>query len=286
MATAVDETTAKGPEQALEPEAATPAETDTGEVAQAEEATGDGEGELVVSIGEEAPPQDETQSAPQWVRDLRKRDRENTRRIKELEAKLAEKEQPAVAALPPKPTLEGCDYDADEFERKLTAWHETKREIDAKEAATRKQQEEADKAWQAKVASYQEAKGKLPAADVDDAEQAVIEALGNLHTNILVDGADNPALLIYALGKNPAKLKELAEVKHSASRFAFKAAKIEAEVKVSKRTAKPAPEAAITGTAPGGVAGSDATLERLRAEAERTGDFSKVVAYKRQLRAA
>jgi len=30
----------------------------------------------------------------------------------------------------------------------------------------------------------------------------------------------------------------------------------------------------------------DSTLERLRAEAERTGDMTKVIAYKRQKRAA
>jgi hypothetical protein len=96
---------------------------------------------------------------------------------------------------------------------------------------------------------------------------------------------DNPALVIYALGKNPAKAKELAAVT-SLSRFAVLAGRLETEVKTSKRASKPQPETSITGLAPGGITGSDATLERLRAEAMRTGDLSKVTAYKRQLRSA
>ena len=47
-----------------------------------------------------------------------------------------------------------------------------------------------------------------------------------------------------------------------------------------KKPATP-PETRVTGN--GRVSGAvDATLERLRAEAERTGDYTKVAAYKRQ----
>ena len=45
------------------------------------------EDEVVVSIGEESPPQEETR-APEWVRELRKSNREKERKIRELEAKL------------------------------------------------------------------------------------------------------------------------------------------------------------------------------------------------------
>ncbi len=244
---------------------------------------GEDEGELVVSIGEEAPPSDESSRAPEWVRDLRKRDRENVKRIKELEARLQEKEQPAAVALPNKPTLEGCDYDAEAFEANLAKWYDAKRVHDEAAAQQRKAQEAAEQAWQAKVASYQESKAKLPAHDVDEAEDLVRQTFNETQWAILVDGLDNPALVIYALGKNPAKAKELAAV-GSLSRFAVLAGRLETEVKTSKRTAKPNPETSITGLAAGGIKGSDATLERLREEAMRTGDLSKVTAYKRQLR--
>jgi hypothetical protein len=261
--------------------------TETNPVAadQDNQPEGDDEGELVVSIGEEAPPSDEQSRAPEWVRDLRKRDRENVKRIKELEARLQEKEQPAAVALPAKPTLEGCDYDAEAFEAKLSTWYDAKRAHDETAAQQRKAQEQAEAAWQAKVASYQESKAKLPAHDVDEAEDLVKATFNETQWAILVDGLDNPALVIYALGKNPAKAKELAAV-GSLSRFAVLAGRLETEVKTSKRATKPSPETSITGLAAGGVKGSDATLERLREEAMRTGNMTRLVEYKAKLRRA
>jgi len=287
MTQAVDETTATEPETALEPEAAVTAETNTGETGQATEAQDDGdEGELIVSIGEDTPPQDETQSAPQWVRDLRKADREKSKRIKELEQRLAEKEQPAQTALPAKPTLEGCDYDADKFERDLAGWYDAKRKHDEAEAVKRQAQEQAEADWQARVQAYEASKAKLPTDMVEAAEHTAREIFNEVQWAILLDGSDNAALLITALGRNPAKAKELASVK-SLSQFAFRAAKIEAEIKTMKRKAStPAPEGAITGTAPGAIGGADATLERLRAKAMQTGDMTEVIRYKQKLRAA
>ena len=245
--------------------------------------SGDDDGELIVSIGEEAPPQPEETAAPAWVRDLRRHNRELTKRLKELEAK--EKLQPVQTALPPKPTLESCDYDADEFERQLDGWKDAKRNADDAEAAARKQQEQAEQAWQSRLSTYTERKQALPADDVDDAEQQVRELFGDMRWAILVDGADDPAMLVYALGKYPERAKELAKIE-SLAQFTFKAAKLESELKVTKRKPTVAPEKTMTGTAPVGVAGADAALERLRADAERTGDYSKVIAYRKQKRAA
>ncbi len=277
------EATAPEADTTLELDAAT--ETNPVAAEQDNQPDGEDEGELVVSIGEEAPPSDEQSRAPEWVRDLRKRDRENVKRIKELEARLQEKEQPAAVSLPAKPTLEGCDYDAEAFEANLAKWYDAKRAHDETAAQQRKLEEAAEQAWQQKVAAYQESKAKLPAHDVDEAEDLVRQTFNETQWAILVDGLDNPALVIYALGKNPAKAKELAAV-GSLSRFAVLAGRLETEVKTSKRTAKPSPETSITGLAAGGTRGTDATLERLREEAMRTGDMSKLSAYKRQLRAA
>jgi hypothetical protein len=245
--------------------------------------SGDDDGELIVSIGEEAPPQPEETAAPAWVRDLRKHNRELTKRLKELEAK--ERQQPVQTALPPKPTLESCDYDADEFERQLDGWKDAKRNADDAEAAARKQQEQAEQAWQSRLSTYTERKQALPADDVDDAEQSVRELFGDMRWAILVDGADDPAMLVYALGKYPERAKELAKIE-SLAQFTFKAAKLESELKVTKRKATVAPEKTMTGTAPVGVAGADAALERLREKAERTGDYSEVIAYRKRQRAA
>jgi hypothetical protein len=55
------------------------------------------------------------------------------------------------------------------------------------------------------------------------------------------------------------------------------------KLKTSSRKAAAAPEKRVSGAA--SSAGSNATLEKLRAEAERTGDFTKVMQYRRQLKA-
>jgi hypothetical protein len=53
---------------------------------------------------------------------------------------------------------------------------------------------------------------------------------------------------------------------------------------VSNKKPAPPPEKVVGGTAP--IRGAvDSTLERLRADAERTGDYSKVFAYRKQKRA-
>lgn len=89
------------------------------------------EDEVTVSIGEEPDPQaEEERKAPQWVRELRKADREKTRRIKELEAKLSTPTETKPAQLGPKPKIEAYDYDAEKFEAALTQWYETKRRAD------------------------------------------------------------------------------------------------------------------------------------------------------------
>jgi hypothetical protein len=248
------------------------------------EAAKDDEDEVLVSIGEESPPQSEEPRAPEWVRELRKQNREKERRIRELEAKLQTTTQtenkPVV--LGAKPKLEDHDYDTDKFEAALSDWYERKRATD-QEAEKARQAEQAQRdAWQSRLDSYGKARAELKVRDFEDAESTVQELLDVTQQGIVVQGADNPALVIYALGKNPKKAKELADIKDPV-KFAFTVAKLEKELKVTNRKAAPPPERTVQGT--GRVSGAvDSTLERLRAEAEKTGNMSKVIAYKRQIR--
>lgn len=250
------------------------------------EQTKDEDDEVVVSIGEESPPHEEETRAPEWVRELRKQNREKERRIRELEARLqttAQTENKPVV-LGAKPKLEDHDYDTEKFEAALADWYERKRAAD-QEAEKARQAEQAQRdAWQARLESYGKARAELKVKDFEDAESTAQELLDVTQQGIVVQGADNPALVIYALGKNPKKAKEIAGIKDPV-KFAFAVAKLEKELKVTNRKAAPPPERTVQGT--GRVSGAvDSTLERLRAEAERTGDMTKVLAYKRQKRAA
>ena len=254
-----------------------------------DQTTEDGEGdsdEVIVSIGEEAPPPEEQTHAPEWVRELRKTNRELQRQNRELQGKLQSTAQTETkpVVLGKKPSLEEHDYDADKFEAALADWFERKRQAD--EAAAKQEAEvmNQQKAWQAKLDGYGKAKAELRVKDFEDAEAVAQELFNITQQGVVLQGADNPALVIYALGKNPKKAKELSDIKDPV-KFAFAVAKLEKELKVTNRKAAPPPERIVSGT--GRVSGAvDSTLERLREEAARTGNLTKVIQYKAQKRAA
>lgn len=240
------------------------------------------EDEVTVTIGEEPPPPEEHVQAPEWVRELRKQHRQLQREKRELEEKLKTVSQPAERpiAVGKKPTLEEYDYDAEKYEAELASWFERKAKADQAEARAKLAEQEAQQAWQKKIENYGKARSELKVRDFDDAEATVTETFNVTQQGVLLQGAENPALLVYALGKNPSKAKELASIQDPV-KFAFAVAKLETQLKVQNRKATTQPEKVVRGTGP--VSGAvDSILERLRADAERTGDFSKVMAYKRQ----
>ena len=251
---------------------------------ESEEVEESDEPEVVVSIGEEPPPPEEPR-APDWVRELRKSHRELQRKNKELEAKLSSQSvvPASVPTLGKKPTLEDHDYDAEKFEASLADWYERKRQVDEAAAKARIAEEEQKKSWQSKLDAYGKAKTELKVRDFEDAEDVTQQALDVTQQGIVLQGADNPALLVYALGKNPKKAAELGAIKDPV-KFAFAVAKLEKDLKVTQRKSAPPPERVVQGNA--GTSGSvDSSLDKLRAEAERTGDYTKVMRYKAQMRA-
>ena len=241
----------------------------------------DGEDDVVVSIGEESPPQEEEVRAPAWVRELRKSNREKERKIRDLEAKLnAAPTENKPVALAKKPSLEDCDYDSDEYESKLAAWYDQKRDYDAAEAQAEAQRDAEAQAWQGKLNSYAKARASLKVRDYEDAEAFAMDTFNVTQQGIVLQGSDNPALIIYALGKSQKRAKELASI-NDPVKFAFAVAKLETQLKVTNRKAAASPERTIT-SGGGRISGSvDSTLDRLREEALKTGDLSKVMAYKR-----
>jgi hypothetical protein len=285
--TITDAFEAEEPEAELEDEAEEVSDDEGSDTeAEAEDADED-EGFVAVTIGGEAPPpeDEEAERAPEWVRDLRKQYREEKRRNKELQEQLARTSGSAKAAeLGEKPTLEKADYDTERYETELAAWYERKRKHDEVEAARRSEADAVEREWKQKLEGYQSAKATLKVRDYDEAEDVVQDAFTVTQQGMILQGAENPALLVYALGKNPKRAKELASIKDPV-KFAFAVARLETQLKVTKRKATSKPEPKVTGT--GRISGAvDSTLERLRADAERTGDYSKVFQYKKQKRSA
>ena len=239
---------------------------------------------VVVTIGDEETPDDEESRAPEWVRELRKSQRELKKENAELKTKLNQGQSSIPAALGKKPTLEDHDYDSEKFETALTEWYDRKRAADQAAATAEAEKANQQKAWQSKLDAYGQAKIELKVKDYDDAEAAVQDILDVTQQGLILQGADNPAIVIYALGKNQKRAKELAAIKDPV-KFAFSIAKLETQLKVTNKRTSPPPERQVTGTAP--ISGSvDSTLERLRADAAKTNDYTKVIQYKRQKKAA
>jgi hypothetical protein len=266
------------------PEAPQEADETTPEAAADEDAIDD---EVEVSIGDKPVQAEEPkQAAPAWVRELRRRERELQREVRELRAKVqapqqGENQPPAAGA---KPKLEDYDYDAEKFEVALSGWFDRKRGVDDHAAKQRQSEETQKQAWQARLDAYGKAKASLRVRDYEDAEGHVTEALNVTQQGIIVSGAENPALVTYAIGKDAAKLKELAAISDPV-KFAFAIAKIETQLKVNPRKPSAAPESVIKSTTRLAGGGQDQVLERLRDEADKSGDFTRVVAYKAKLKA-
>lgn len=261
-------------------------ETVSGSQDEAGQEAANDDDEVIVSIGEESPPQEEKEPAPEWVRELRKNYRELQREKRELEARLttSQKAEEKPLSLGAKPTLEQFDYDAEQFEGALEQWYENKRKVQEQDNAKKAEQQKAEQDWQNTLKNYGSLKSQLKVKDYDDAEHVVLESLNETKQGIILHGAKNPALVVYALGKNPQKVKELASIDDPV-KFAIAIGGLEKELKVTSRktTSPPPPESKVRGSAP--ISGAvDSTLERLREEAARSGDHSKVFAYKQQLK--
>lgn len=250
---------------------------------------------VVITLGDEPAPEDDDsidlpEEAPGWAKKLRETAEERRKRLRELERENRELKARAAPVkeeleLGKEPDLEDFDYDTDAFKTAWREWDAKAKEVEAKKEAKRREIEDQEKAWQAKVQGYQEAKAKLRVADFEDAEEVVQSVFDQTQQGIIVHGAKDAAVLAYAIGKNPEKAKELAAIKDPIA-FAFAVSKLEEQVKVSTRKPTAKPESVITSTARGSSS-VDNHLERLREEYARTGkseDMKKILEYRKKLK--
>lgn len=255
--------------------------SDSDGVVEADEALNDNEDEEdVISIAGETPPvqEEESHRAPEWVRELRRKHREQTEEVKKLRAELDRVNTPAPKAeIPKKPKLEDFDYDSELYEEAIDAWHIQLKENEKKNAQQQRELEAKQAEWNDVVENYNKAKSSLRVRDYEVAEDVVTEGLTIEQQAVILQGAENPASLVYVIGKDKSKLEELSKIKDPV-KFAFALAKLESKLSIERRKSPPPPEKVVRGSA--NASGVDSALERLREEASRTGDYSKVFAYK------
>ena len=229
--------------------------------------------------------ENEDQSAPKWAKDLRKMHREDQKEKRRLKQELDELKQGKVETPEPvmkKPTLEAFDYDTEKFEGELSRYYQQQRKAEENKAQQDAEQKKVEQEYKAQLDNYEKSKKSLGVKDYDDAEHVVLENFSVQQQNIILNGSDDAALAVYAIGKSDQRTKDLSSIKDPV-KFAFAVAKLEGKLKVSKRKATTSPERKVTGS--GKKSGVDSTLERLEAESLKTNDRSKIVAYKTKLRA-
>lgn len=243
--------------------------------------------EVEITIGGEEPEPDVVEKAPGWVSDLRKKNRELARELREVRASQA---QPAatsqVEPIGPQPAMadSDVDYDAEKFAAKLLAWNERKRAAeDAKRSKDAQEQSHKD-AWQKTMAQYETEKKALKVSGYEDAEATVQDALSVVQQGIIIQGADNRAQIVYALGRNPKRLHELAAITDPV-KFAIEIGKVSALMKVTTRKPVVAPETGVRGGSPG-VTSTATKTDAMLKRAQTSGDYTEYFKAQRAARAA
>jgi hypothetical protein len=219
----------------------------------------------------------------------------DTNLVRHLRTQLSEKEKelkqlrkaPVVSApieVGEKPTLAGMDYDEEAFEAALEQWKDRKAKAEAQVREAEQAQRQQTEAWNNELKAHAERRAALRFKDAQEAEDIVIATLSEVQQAVIVKAANNSAMVVYALGKHPAKLAEISRITDPL-KLAAAIARLEGKLTVTKRSGPPDPERIAQGSASVSAADGDKTLERLEREAAKTGDRSKIRRYREQLKA-
>lgn len=248
---------------------------DAGEESAGDDDNAEGEDEEILTFGDE-------------LTDAKPDDSSLIKHLREELKKARKAAPPTPAAKPielgPKPTLADFDYDEDKYDEALDRWKSDKATVERQTADSTEQQQREAEAWQGEIKRYKDDLGSLGYADAQSAEETVVAALTDVQQAILVKVADRPGRLLYALAKNPDRLAQLASVTDPL-KFAGQIARQEGQLKVTKRRKAPEPEKIERGSG-STIRSTDKELEKLEKEADRTGDRTKLVAYKKKLKEA
>lgn len=219
--------------------------------------------------GEESDPF-KGQEAPEWVKQVRKENRELKRQLKQRES-----QQPEQQALREMPTLESHDYEEADYQADLAKWFEEKQQHDAQVQAEQQKYQQYRDRYKADVDAI-----KAKAPDYDEVESSVVDVLSEQKQGLLQMLVDNPAKVVYALGKNsPAQLERLSKLDDV--QFTKQIVLMEQQMSSKAKSRNPNKPKPKTHELEGAAGGGDTQLAKLEAEAAKTGDRSKVIAYKR-----
>lgn len=204
--------------------------------------------------------------------------------IRERDRKLADRApaQDADIVVGVKPTLEGCEYDEDKFDEQYEAWK-------GRVAAAERQQASRQTAEQIRAnefrdleVRYRASAAKLGARpeDFDAADAAVRAVLPEAVQIAIAKYMDEPAKVVLALGKHPARLDAIA-AEPDPVRQIFMIRDLQGAIKVSRRTAPPPEAETIQRGSASVTVQTDKQADKLLSDALNTGNMT---AYNRYMK--
>lgn len=219
---------------------------------------------------------------PDLPRKLRHEIRDRDRRLAAKERELAELRAanvPKPVEVGPRPQLADFDYDEDRYSEAVDAWSDRKVKAALSDRDAAAPDEAMQEDFRRRVDRFQEDVANLPYGDAKAMVEAAVAAMPASLQAAVVQVADDPARLVYALGKYPDKLRALIEQPNQA-RMMGDIARLEGQMKTGTRKPTAQPQAQRRGDAM--PRGGDKELARLQKEADRTGNRTALVRYKKE----
>lgn len=239
------------------------------------------EDEVIISFGDNnegaqsSEDDDANNAESSTIKAIRQQLRQTQQELNQLKSKPVKHDEPIVVG--EEPTFEGCDYDPDKFKSEMAAYYDRKSRADIQAKQTESKTQEV-------IATFNNQVKALGVKDFDLAKQVFNNSFSLDQKNAILTAADNMALIVYALGKQPDKVNQLMEITDPI-KLAAAVAKIEKDVKVTKKSnaGKIEPDKVLKGNASTNspVGNVDKQLEKLREKARATGDTRELMAFKR-----
>lgn len=231
------------------------------------DANADETAEVVVTIEGESPAPEEAVTETPLIKQLRQRIREQEKALKQVQHA-----QPvATPVLGEKPKLADFDFDEQRYSEAVDGWYEQRQRQQAEQAK-----------WHGTLQAFEREKAEFApkVAGFDELETRVKETLSPTQLGVLLHVGQKRAQVVAALGANPKVLARIASIEDPLM-LAAELARLETKMAIQPRKSAPAPETVVRGKSAMPLS-PDKQLEMLEAEAERTGDRTKVVQFKRQ----
>jgi len=218
---------------------------------------------------------EEDDSAPDLPKRLREEIKKRDRELAQAKKRLAELDKPAAAIdVGERPTREQFDWDDEAYDKAIDEWNE--RRLQAQQQAEQPNDLQAEA--QQDVQKLTTGLSTLSYADAQEVTQSATEALTAEQQFVIASAAKEPAKLLYALGKNPDRLKALLDIRNPV-KFIAEVARMETQM--TTRTKSPVPPETVRRGDARPAASADKEEARLEKEAERTGDRTALIKYRK-----